>query len=63
MLDAAELAKALATHPGDTETALAAYEAAMFPRSEASAVEAHLGLELYLGDSAPYGLVDFLSRS
>ncbi|WP_445165715.1 FAD-dependent oxidoreductase [Mycolicibacterium sp. Dal123E01] len=63
MLDAAELAGALAAHSDDTDAALAAYEAAMFPRSEASAVEAHLGLELYLGDSAPYGLVDFFSRS
>ncbi|TDO11772.1 2-polyprenyl-6-methoxyphenol hydroxylase-like FAD-dependent oxidoreductase [Mycobacterium sp. BK086] len=62
MLDAAELATALAAHPDDTEAALATYEAAMFPRSHASAVEAHLGLELYLGDSAPYGLVDFFSR-
>ena len=39
MLDGAELGLAIAAHPGDTEAALAAYEAALFPRSEASAAE------------------------
>ena len=34
MFDGAELGKAIAAHPGDIEAALAAYEAAMFPRSE-----------------------------
>ncbi|MEV6903940.1 NAD(P)/FAD-dependent oxidoreductase [Amycolatopsis sp. NPDC051372] len=38
MLDAAELAQALAAHPADVETALAAYEATMFPRSTEIAV-------------------------
>ncbi|MEE4596370.1 NAD(P)/FAD-dependent oxidoreductase [Streptomyces sp. DSM 41524] len=33
MLDGAELGEALAAHPGDIETALSAYEQAMFPRS------------------------------
>ncbi|NUH36570.1 FAD-dependent monooxygenase [Streptomyces samsunensis] len=35
MLDGAELGEALVTHPGDIETALSAYEQAMFPRSAA----------------------------
>ncbi|AEW98877.1 FAD-dependent oxidoreductase [Streptantibioticus cattleyicolor] len=39
MLDAAELATALAAHPGEVEAALAAYEQAMFPRgAEAAAL-------------------------
>lgn len=40
MLDGAELGKAMAAHPDDTEAALAEYEQAMFPRSaEAAAFE------------------------
>lgn len=39
MQDGAELAKALATHPDDIETALASYEQALFPRSAAAAAE------------------------
>lgn len=40
MLDGAELGAALAAHPGDTEAALAAYEATMFPRSATAALDA-----------------------
>lgn len=61
MLDGAELGQAISAHPGDIEGALAAYEAAMFPRSEKEAADAHEVLGLCLGDSAPYALVDFLS--
>ncbi|KAA6223849.1 FAD-dependent monooxygenase [Streptomyces albofaciens JCM 4342] len=52
MLDGAELGRALAAHPGDTEAALAAYEQALFPRSEASAAESAANLELMFGDRA-----------
>ncbi|QYN22522.1 NAD(P)/FAD-dependent oxidoreductase [Amycolatopsis sp. DSM 110486] len=38
MLDAAELAQALAAHPGDVEAALSEYEQAMFPRSARIAI-------------------------
>ena len=55
MFDGAELGQAIAAHPGDIEAALAAYEEAMFPRSESYAADAHLILELCLGDRARTG--------
>ncbi len=58
MLDGAELAQAIAAHPGDLETALTAYEEAMFPRSEAAYVDAHETLDMLLGDRAPDSLAD-----
>jgi 2-polyprenyl-6-methoxyphenol hydroxylase-like FAD-dependent oxidoreductase len=61
MLDGAELGEAIAAHPGDLEGALAAYEAAMFPRSEAAAAEARRLLDLCLGERAPFSLVDFFT--
>jgi len=61
MLDGAELGKAIAAHPDDIEAALTAYEAALFPRSESAAVDAHQILELCLGERAPFGLVDFFT--
>ena len=33
----------------------------MFPRSESEAADAHLILELCLGDRAPFGLIDFFT--
>lgn len=61
MLDGAELGAAIATHPGDIEAALAAYESRMFPRSAAAALGAHRILNLCLGDDAPAGLLDFFA--
>ena len=61
MFDGAELAKAIAAHPDDIEAALTAYEEAMFPRSESEAADAHVILELCLGDRAPFGLIDFFT--
>ncbi|HVZ73460.1 MAG TPA: NAD(P)/FAD-dependent oxidoreductase [Polyangia bacterium] len=58
MLDGAELGEALAAHD-DVEAALAAYEARLFPRSEAAAKDAHAILDLCLGPRAPYGLIEF----
>ncbi len=59
--DAAELGKALAAHPDDLETALTAYEQAMFPRSAAAAVEGAFVHELFYGDDAPHGLINMFT--
>ena len=61
MFDGAELGRAIAAHRDDIEAALGAYEDALFPRSESMAVEAHLTLDLCLGDSAPFGLIDLVT--
>jgi 2-polyprenyl-6-methoxyphenol hydroxylase-like FAD-dependent oxidoreductase len=61
MLDGAELGQAIAAHPGDVEAALAAYEEALFPRSESEAADTRELMDLSLGDRAPYGLIDFLT--
>ena len=61
MFDGSELATAIATNPDDIESAIAAYEEAMFARSEAEAAEGHVILDLCLGDTAPLGFVDFLT--
>lgn len=52
MLDGSELALALVAHAGDVETALARYEAELFPRSTASARESAESLELIFSDGA-----------
>lgn len=52
MLDGAELGLALAAHPHDVEAALAAYEQAMFPRSEASALDSAQSLAQLFGPDA-----------
>ncbi len=61
MLDGAELAEAIAAHPGDVEAAFAAYEEVMFARSEAEAVAAHETIDLIFGDGAPIGLVNLFN--
>ncbi|MFD4253444.1 FAD-dependent oxidoreductase [Amycolatopsis thermoflava] len=58
MFDGAELALAIAAHPGDTEAALAAYEAALFPRSAEIARESADSLESMFG---PDGLADTIA--
>jgi 2-polyprenyl-6-methoxyphenol hydroxylase-like FAD-dependent oxidoreductase len=60
MLDGAELALALAAHPGDTEDALVGSEKEMFARSQAEAAGAREIQELCLGNHTPYGLIEFL---
>lgn len=61
LLDGAELGQAIAANPGDIETALAVYEAAMFSRGAAAAADGHDMLALLLGERAPFALVDFFS--
>jgi 2-polyprenyl-6-methoxyphenol hydroxylase-like FAD-dependent oxidoreductase len=61
MLDGAELGRAIAARPDDVEAALAAYETALFLRSQSAAVGAHQILELCLGERAPFGLVEFFN--
>ena len=63
MLDGAELGQAIAAHPDDIEVALTAYEKALFPRSESEYADAYELLDLCLGDRAPFGLIDFLTRA
>ncbi|MFF7970169.1 FAD-dependent monooxygenase [Streptomyces sp. NPDC007905] len=61
LLDGAELGLALAALPGDTEAALAAYEARLFPRGETSAADsARNGAMLFRAD-APQGLLDMFA--
>ncbi|WP_218150837.1 hypothetical protein [Actinokineospora terrae] len=59
MYDGSELGRALAAHPDDVETALAAYEQDLFPRAAEAAADDILGL--YLNDDAPYSLVGFFA--
>ncbi|GAA4392441.1 FAD-dependent oxidoreductase [Tsukamurella soli] len=61
MFDGAELGTAIAAHSDDIETALAAYEAAMFARSAATAVDAWEILDLCIGQRAPFGFVEFFT--
>ncbi len=60
MLDGAQLAVALAAHT-DTEAALAAYEAALFPRSEAAAAESAENLITAFAPGAPRGMLDAMA--
>lgn len=63
MFDGAELALAIAAHPGDVDAAVELYENAMFPRSAESAVDARTTLDLCLGDGAPHALLEFFGAT
>ncbi|WP_410609270.1 FAD-dependent oxidoreductase [Amycolatopsis sp. lyj-109] len=60
MQDGAALGEALAAHPGDGETALAEYEAAMFARAAAEAEDEDV-YAIMFGDDAPHGMVAMLT--
>ncbi|WP_033351225.1 FAD-dependent oxidoreductase [Kitasatospora aureofaciens] len=61
MFDGAELALAIAARPGDTEAALAAYEEALFPRSEASAAGSAANLDTMFGEKGLERTVAFFT--
>ncbi|MFE4873649.1 FAD-dependent oxidoreductase [Streptomyces sp. NPDC056682] len=61
MFDGAELALAIAAHRGDTEAALAAYEEALFPRSESSATESAANLDTMFGARGLEQMVAFFT--
>ncbi len=61
MLDAAVLAGFLLEHEDDVETALARYEADMFPRAAEAARQSAFGLDLIFNADAPRDLVDFFT--
>lgn len=57
LLDGAELAQAIAAHPGDIAAALAAFEPAMFARAATVAGETATLFRLCFGEDAPASLV------
>lgn len=63
MLDGAELARTLISHPGDHEAALAMYENELFARSHPIAHLSAGNLTRFFGPDAPESVVDlFASR-
>jgi 2-polyprenyl-6-methoxyphenol hydroxylase-like FAD-dependent oxidoreductase len=61
MYDGAELAKAIAANPGNTEAALLVYEQTMFLRSASAAAEADRNIKLFFNDNAPQSVVDLFT--
>ena len=61
MLDGAELAEAILAYPDNIETALASYEEASFPRSEAAAAESARNLSISFRSDAPQGMLDLMA--
>jgi 2-polyprenyl-6-methoxyphenol hydroxylase-like FAD-dependent oxidoreductase len=61
LIDGADLGRLLAAHPGDTEKALAEYEATLFPRAEQTAGESVEGLAAIFHDDAPQSLLDMFA--
>jgi len=62
MLDGAELARSILDHPDEVELALAVYERALFPRSEAIAREAAQNLSRFFDETAPLGVADLFRQ-
>jgi 2-polyprenyl-6-methoxyphenol hydroxylase-like FAD-dependent oxidoreductase len=62
IFDGAELGQALRDHPGDIESALAAYERALFPRSVAAATQTAQNHQRFFSDDAPQSVVKMFSE-
>jgi 2-polyprenyl-6-methoxyphenol hydroxylase-like FAD-dependent oxidoreductase len=60
--DGSLLALAIAKHPGDVESALAEYEADLFPRSEEAAKDSADSLEMLFTPGSPQGLLDMFNQ-
>ena len=61
MYDGAELGKAIATNPGNVETALSTYEQDMFLRSASAAAEADRNIKLFFNENSPQSVVDLFT--
>jgi 2-polyprenyl-6-methoxyphenol hydroxylase-like FAD-dependent oxidoreductase len=61
MFDGSELGTAIAAHPGETETALAQYEQALFPRGAQFAAESDRNHKLMFADNTPDALLKLLT--
>lgn len=61
MIDGAELGQAIAAHPADIEPALAAYEDALFPRSEESAAASAQSLQTMFGPDGLEQMTEFFT--
>ncbi|NUW35584.1 FAD-dependent monooxygenase [Nonomuraea sp. SMC257] len=61
MQDGAELGRALATHPGDAEAALAAYEQAMFARAAEVEADDEGFYTIMIDDDAPHSLLALMT--
>jgi 2-polyprenyl-6-methoxyphenol hydroxylase-like FAD-dependent oxidoreductase len=61
LYDGSLLALAIAQHPGDIDTALAKYEADLFPRSADAARDSAGSLEMLFAPGSPQGLLDMFN--
>jgi 2-polyprenyl-6-methoxyphenol hydroxylase-like FAD-dependent oxidoreductase len=61
MIDGADLAEAIIGHPGDIESAFAAYEAVMVPRAQEKAAESAANLELAFEPNSPAGMLELFA--
>jgi 2-polyprenyl-6-methoxyphenol hydroxylase-like FAD-dependent oxidoreductase len=63
MLDGAELAQSIIAHPDDIESACAAYESKLFPRSEQVARVSAQNLQRFFDETAPAGVIALFGES